>query len=142
MRIARVIRAFFYAASLFWKREPLTVLVVLLVLGILVWGALRPTETAEEAQARFESQRRQYAESKAAKENTKLLCTLKDTCEKYGTARQQCATAGSFQNCVRVKMGSINYEVVDRCTEDGKPSGIPASEIPDPLNCFLGPLFD
>src|SRR5690348_9076821 len=48
------------------------------------------------------------ARSKTALEHTFMLsalCHQQVVCKKYGTARQECATAGDFNNCIKVKLG-------------------------------------
>jgi hypothetical protein len=146
MGIARTTRAFFYAAGVFFKRQP-SVLILLVVGVASVVGAfvalIHPNGfvvTPEELQARADMAQRQEAHRRAENERRKVLCTVKKRCEKYGTVRQECATAGSYQNCVRIKMGSADFELIDSCTEDGKPAGVADSEIPDPVTCFASGL--
>jgi hypothetical protein len=142
-RIARVIRAFFSAVAFFVSRQPGPVMIVLLVVAIaclIVYAELLPPETRQQQQARIAPQEQQEAQQKAQKERTKSLCALKSACEKYGAARQECAVAGNFKNCLRVKMGSDDYEMSDSCTEDGKPAGVADSDIPNSVTCFASGL--
>lgn len=46
----------------------------------------------------------------------KSLCEEKTACEKYVDVRQQCATAGSIGECVKIKM---NGSVPIFCADDG-----------------------
>ena len=46
----------------------------------------------------------------------KSLCEEKTACEKYVDIRQQCATAGSIDECVKIKM---NGSVPNFCADDG-----------------------
>jgi hypothetical protein len=46
----------------------------------------------------------------------KSLCEEKTACEKYVDVRQQCATAGSISECVKIKM---NGSVPNFCADDG-----------------------
>jgi hypothetical protein len=46
----------------------------------------------------------------------KTLCEQKSTCEKYVEVRQQCATAGSISECVKIKMKGL---VPIFCSDDG-----------------------
>lgn len=155
MRIPRVIRAFSRAAGLFAKRQPaftIILLFVLVVFAAIIIAPTRPPETpapiqaqvlAQEQQARVMHQQaqqqalQQAAQRQIADERTKELCTIKAVCEKYGEVRQQCATAGNYQNCLQIKMGTEDYDKVEACTEDGKPLYVTSANMPDAISCFL-----
>src|SRR6187200_711735 len=64
----------------------------------------KPQESAA-AQAAQAAQTVTAAKKAAADERNKYFCRLKSVCEKYGAARQTCATAGNFGNCIVVKLG-------------------------------------
>lgn len=146
MRITRAVRAFFSAL----KREPgavgLLLIMLVFVLVIIYVGAtstappLPPPETPEQQQARVAAENQREAERKGKKEITRLLCAQKSACSKYAETRQECAVAGNFENCLRVKMGSDDYALKGICTEDGKVGGIADRDIPDPVTCFTSGL--
>jgi hypothetical protein len=51
----------------------------------------------------------------------KPLCELKSICQSFSEARQTCATAGSFENCLSVKMGgSKYYQAKGSCMPNGE----------------------
>ena len=62
-------------------------------------------------------------------ENTKAQRELCN-CEPYLRVRQDCATAGDFQNCIRVKMGSKDYAHCDLKV-------ILKTELPGGAACWL-----
>ncbi|MBS0578672.1 MAG: hypothetical protein JSR36_05360 [Proteobacteria bacterium] len=103
---------------------------VLMILGILVFAAVVPPETQEEAAARA-------SRESVAKERTKQQCAIKRICKQYGEARQQCAVAGDFANCIRVKTGMEQADLANECTEDGRVQGLDPSAEPSGVDCFL-----
>ena len=115
--------------------------------GCYAWiGIDRLRETAQETQAREaaesqEAARHAAASAKAAadresaKERIRLLCKTKVVCARYAEVRQECATAGSFQTCIQVKMGDENYESIGSCSNDGHL--IDASSEPGSVDCFF-----
>jgi hypothetical protein len=98
-----------------------------------------PPETPAQANARLAAAQLQATVTRQAAERTKMLCALRATCSRYGEVRQQCAAAGDFKNCIRVKMGAGDFDQTDSCTEDGNIAIAPESEIPDRVSCFLTP---
>lgn len=62
------------------------------------------------------------------------LCHLKSMCFEYASARQACATAGNFDNCIMVKMGDDYFSSKDLCLFDGKPSSN-LNEMPNEFQC-------
>lgn len=68
-------------------------------------------------------------------ERITLLCHEQAVCEKFGAVRQECATAGNFQNCINVKMGDEDAGLTDMCSTDGKLAYLPP-DMPNWLNCF------
>jgi hypothetical protein len=105
----------------------------------------RAMETPQQTQARETAERQEAvvasaayaradAQRKALHEQNQLLCKVKSICAQYGHVRQDCATAGNFTNCMRVKMGDENYELVGSCTNDGH---VDAMTEPGAVDCFL-----
>ena len=66
------------------------------------------------------------------------LCREAAACKKYSEVRLECATAGSFKTCLRIKMGSdVNYNGMCSGYEDGAPA-IPLSpQAPNAVSCFF-----
>ena len=86
-------------------------------------------QQAAASEARIEEQR-------AAEEEKKYLCRLKTVCKTYATVRQDCATAGNFNNCINVKMGDDDAAMTGSCSNDGKPL-YPQAKVPDNLECLF-----
>jgi hypothetical protein len=108
---------------------------LMLIAGVIA-GMLAPSprETPAQAQAR---------EARAAANELKhSRCRLQSMCEKYGEVRQRCATAGNFDNCIKVKMGSANIGKYD-CTDDGKVAwiGSTPADMPNRLQSFFSEMF-
>lgn len=59
-----------------------------------------------------------YINSNSTEQNI-AYCHQAVACEQYSKARQDCAVAGNFQNCVTVKMGVTDVDVSYACTADG-----------------------
>ena len=85
------------------------------------WRAGEAARKLENDRSFRQSQHRAYLES---------MCYQKKTCGKYAVARQECATAGNFSNCILVKLGDEDGNTIDQCTNDGKLVNPP----PDMLN--------
>ena len=128
----------------FLRDEPkMTYVVIGLVVAVCALGALtevftvkQPTETPQQAQARqLAAEQAQLVER--AKERESQLCSLVPVCRKYGEVRQECAVAGSFRNCVMVKMGNSDFS---DCADDGTIADASSSETPDRLSCFFDEL--
>jgi hypothetical protein len=88
---------------------------------------------AEEAAARAAASAATEA-SKRAEEMTAFRCKAKSICKTYGRVRQECATAGNYKNCLRIKMGSEAYEIIDMCTEEGETVD---PSPPSAVDCFF-----
>jgi hypothetical protein len=69
------------------------------------------------------------------------LCKLRAICVSYSRARQDCATAGDFNNCINVKMG-YDFSQVNNCTNDGDILySLYSPQMPSKLQCQLRLLF-
>ena len=110
-------------STLDWKLKILlwgiTVLIVGGILGILAilrlaFDTYFPPLTAEE----------------------KNYCQLKAACGEYQTARQTCAVAGDYSNCMSIKLGSRFYALQSNCDSDGNLRLSTANAPPD-LRCLL-----
>jgi hypothetical protein len=64
------------------------------------------------------------------------LCHIKQVCSVYRTARQDCAVAGDFDNCVRVKIGEKDTVEMSLCTRDGEINSKQyVSDMPNAIEC-------
>ena len=69
--------------------------------------------------------------------NTKLNCELKPLCERYAKTRLECAVAGSYSQCMEIKLGEKNFPRLSyECAEDGTISGH-RNDTPGSLQCFF-----
>lgn len=108
----------------------------------IVYGMLFPPSPAELAAAKASAQASQQLEQ--TKRDTQALhqqyldglCHQEAVCERYGPARQECATAGNYNNCITIKLGSLDASTVDACTEDGKLAFRP-SDMPNGAVCWV-----
>ncbi|BCH11912.1 hypothetical protein MesoLj131c_61700 [Mesorhizobium sp. 131-3-5] len=74
------------------------------------------------------------AKAKAQQQKrTKDLCHWADVCSTYGKARQDCAVAGDFQNCIDVKMGQETWRI-PQCADDGTLLQPPV-DMPGAIEC-------
>lgn len=96
---------------------------------------MKAEQAAEQAASRATAQARAAADA-AKLEQERYLCRIESVCEKYGKVRQDCATAGSFDNCIRVRMGDDDVGLVDACTNDGNVL-YPSEHMPSGLRCFF-----
>jgi hypothetical protein len=127
--------AFRWFLRLFW----------LFLIVMTVWTAWAeqhrpPLSEADKAQAVAANLREQQdQEAKQAAELTeKYLCRKAAACKKYDQVRLECATAGNFRTCLRVKMGeSVSY--IDLCSgyDEGAPAIGPDPKTPDFVRCFI-----
>ena len=112
------------------RRHPISALFLALVIGFAIWGSIlnymeTPEERAAARQQASENAARQELarRAKAAVDAEKREgCHSERLCRDYAQARQECAVAGSFDTCIRIKMGADASSIYD-CTEDGKLRG-------------------
>jgi hypothetical protein len=81
---------------------------------------------------------RREASKQAAKEHQEFLtamCHQQGVCDKFGKARQECATAGNYDRCIDIKLGADDAASVGSCTEDGKMTYTPP-DMPNSINCW------
>jgi hypothetical protein len=69
------------------------------------------------------------------------LCLLAEACQRYSDARLQCATAGNFETCLRIKMDDDRelYKFADECSggEIGAPPIRLSQQTPQRFICKL-----
>jgi hypothetical protein len=121
-------------------------LVVAVIVGIPLIVAIngmlnpQPPETPAQAEAREKEYKRLIAEQaeqdardKQMSAHKDELCQIKLVCRQYYSARQECAVAGNFDNCVQIKIGNKDTSF---CTNDGgvnEPQYV--SDMPNEVEC-------
>lgn len=96
------------------------------------------TMTQEQREARARTQALRAPSVVAEKTRREYsLCQEVDRCAKYGTARQACAVAGDFKNCVSVKMNGDVNAITLECNEDGTLNSNMTISPPGPLRCWV-----
>ena len=115
--------------------------VVAVLLGTVLVKPPAPLSTAEtERRALIEkrqAQERREQESEKA-EIERGLCRQREACAKYDRVRLECAVAGDFKTCLRIKMGD-DVIFADICSgyNEGGP-GVPLdTRIPSAFRCFM-----
>jgi hypothetical protein len=112
--------------------------IFLAVIGGSIWAAMGPPLTpAEQAQQALRSAARQQQEQLDL-EIEKYLCRKMAACRKYDQARLQCAAAGNFKNCLRIKLDN-DLSLVDPCggNDEGRPAASLDPRTPNALRCFF-----
>jgi hypothetical protein len=114
---------------------------ILLLFVLLIWRIVvvtpprpSPTELAvqREGDSSAEKQRRQMWQIK------RFLCLEAKVCKKYNEARLECATAGNFKTCLRIKMDEdASYAEVCSGYDLGAPAVPLPPETPNAVECFL-----
>ena len=111
-----------------------------LALILIVWDMVMPSPTPEEAArlnlaARLNSQ----VNSQASIADKQKLCFAARVCKKYSEARLDCATAGNFKTCLRIKMGDDAYAFASMCSggDIGAAAAALSPETPNALECFF-----
>jgi hypothetical protein len=129
----------------FAEKHPLAafLIVITLLLAPTTVHQIRHPPTADEIKTYkenlIENQQKETAAHQIEQHKfllEKYTCRQIEACEKYADVRQQCATAGDFGNCIKVKMGDESAQLIGGCTNDGK-SLIPKEDVPNPLRCWV-----
>jgi hypothetical protein len=80
-------------------------------------------------------------QSRAATEKAELsrsLCHAAAACKKYSEARLECATAGNFKTCLRIRMGNdASYSDLRSGYDEGAPAVPLPPETPNTVTCFF-----
>lgn len=127
------------------KRHPLATFFLVATLALApstIHDTLYPPSPAElrarqeQASRDFQNQQIEQQKRTEASEQRKYLCRLVPICKHYASVRQECAVAGSYENCIRVKMGSADTDMIGACTEDGTVA-FPPKDVPDSVECFF-----
>lgn len=76
----------------------------------------------ESRQLQIRKEQDQMVAQKAEYNN--YWCHKKSICNRYWSARQECAVAGNFDNCVTIKLGE-DFQEVSSCSSEGESPGRP-----------------
>jgi hypothetical protein len=90
----------------------------------------------------IDTQRKKQLESRLASEKrtaVRQVCQLQVTCTKFSQARQQCATAGSYNTCMSIKLEDLR-EAESSCMPDGALRYYKADDVPSWLECLASRL--
>jgi hypothetical protein len=121
----------------------------LLVLGFVAWAIWmglyikQPSpRTAREQQATDDAYHQQQLvlqQLQAAQETrsvrTKALCHTASVCRRFTKVRQECAIAGDFNSCLRIKIGDKDIDTAMNCKNDGN-LAFPPSDMPTRFECI------
>jgi hypothetical protein len=116
-----------------------------LILSAMAWGTwnawTKPPPTPEELAA--QAKRYQTERTHREAEQLKLaLCEQAAACKKYSEARLECATAGNFRTCLRIKMGDYaSYNGTCSGYVEGAPAVPLPPETPNTVDCFFRTLL-
>lgn len=113
------------------------------LIGIAIWGALTAPPPTPEQQAAADERSKATKQKREQKEQREAeLCHMASACKKYDDVRLQCATAGDFQRCLRIKMGDdAGFSGVCSGYDEGAPAQPLPPETPNPAQCFVITLF-
>ena len=64
------------------------------------------------------------------------LCRMVPLCTRYAQARQACVTAGNFNRCLEIRLGSHDLGMISTCTADGKLAYAPP-DAPSKVECLF-----
>jgi hypothetical protein len=138
------------AQPLLWLgRDPLRVFwflfAIVVVAGTAIFRNPPPPLTPEQQAAMQATQQHsaERAEQKRAREaevreQKARLCRWAVRCRQYDAARLECATAGDFNMCVKIKMGN-EADYIGACSgfKEGAPAINPSPETPTLFECFF-----
>lgn len=116
------------------KRQPLLVRTAFLLVFLVVAAIGTQFDKRTPEQMRAAQQARE--QQSAIREMKKIYCRELNVCRRYSSARQECAVAGDFNNCLDVKVGSTDLDYKDACTADGHFVETPEN-MPSDTECFI-----
>jgi hypothetical protein len=133
------IKAILYALLFTVKRHKsatAVTAVILYMVAYILWAMMNPPQTVETPEQFHARQDAQSRVEVAEAERKRSLCHVKSVCAKYGSARQECATAGNFDHCISVKVGDRDSSLITQCTNDGH-LRYSSDDLPNAVVCFL-----
>ena len=99
------------------------------------------TEQRRQTEARVAAYNENVAKQEAVRSAYKdQLCRALPICIAYKSARNDCGIAANFNNCVRIKIGNIDFDKLMYCNEDGTLAAAelgPNLSAPGALECWL-----
>ena len=96
-----------------------------------------PDELRAQQAAQQVAQRRREAEVHH-EEMERYLCRVASACKKYSDVRLECATAGNFKTCLRIKMGDdASYSDICSGYYEGAPVVPLSPETPNAVVCYF-----
>ena len=103
------------------------------LIGGAVWAPIEEPTLEEKATTRLRAD-----EHKQRIVLDRYLCRKMAACSKYDRVRVDCATAGSIDTCLRIKMGD-DFRDVETCGVDyeGGPAALLDPRTPNALRCFF-----
>jgi hypothetical protein len=109
-----------------------------IALIVVAIGILSPTPKPkrEEVTAQNERLRSKRAADVAKADRDRSLCRTALICRHFSEARQSCAVAGDFNNCIRVKVGEKDMDRTASCAADGSLADPPA-DMPNRIRCAV-----
>jgi hypothetical protein len=120
---------------------------IIIVGQIVYYSSTTPEQRAKfaERDKEFKAQAPDLKKERAAAEDQKwkeyhFLCDVADACNAYRSAREQCATAGNFDNCVSIKLHKQGSSPPRLCTDEGDLDYSIADRIPVQPVCFFAQM--
>ena len=101
------------------------------LIGGAVWAPIEDTEEKATTKLRADEHKQRIVLDR-------YLCRKMAACSKYDRVRVDCATAGSIDTCLRIKMGD-DFRDVETCGVDyeGGPAVLLDPRTPNALRCFF-----
>lgn len=76
-----------------------------------------------------------------ARDMDRADCHRIDLCKDFADARQSCATAGSYNRCMDIRLGGANFsEASFACSNNGRPLYMLSEVAPNKLTCLANLL--
>jgi hypothetical protein len=124
-----------------WSLIPVALFVSIVIFVEPPPPPLTPELQAIQQQRAERAEQIQRAEQKReveVREQKVRLCRWAATCRRYDAARLECATAGNFNMCLKIKMGS-EADYIGACSgfKEGAPTVAPSPETPNLIECFF-----
>lgn len=126
------------------RRHSLTFAFWIFAIGVLAAWPFLPKDVPSQAEIQAQQAMDAAAQERRAEaaDHMRYLCQLPSMCAEYGRARQECATAGSYDRCMTIKMDGAYLSLAQsECTNDGDVAA-PPSNMPSALTCLSQRIND